>query len=144
MSPISSSQYKILFSILTSDKYPSDSLDRSSDPIVRCADIQPPILPGQVGQLYLLPSNVSSWKLRVKTTSIKSMKGETEVLCLKDCHCHILPVSYFLQVTLGIGFPVASHMMLTSSPAVTSSVRSQAWIFGGTAIKYFTKYWWKK
>ena len=46
--------------ILTFDKYPSDSLDRSSDPVVGCADIQAPVLPGQVGQLYLLPGYVPS------------------------------------------------------------------------------------
>ena len=82
MSPISSSQYKILFSILTSDKYPSDSLDRRSDPIVRCADIQPPVLPGQVGQLYLLTSNVSSWKLGVTTHSMIRIKVKQKC-CVK-------------------------------------------------------------
>ena len=42
------------------------------------------------------------------------------------------PVSYFLQDMVGAGLPVASQIIVRSSPAVTSSVLSHEWIYGGT------------
>lgn len=44
-----------------------------------------------------------------------------------------LPESYLVHVILGGGFPVASQIIVRSSPAETSSVRSQWTIEGGTA-----------
>ena len=47
----------------------------------------------------------------------------------------LLPVSYLRHDTRGTGLPLASQIMFKSSPAVTSSVLSHAWISGGTEIQ---------
>ena len=112
--------------LLTSDENPSFSLHRLRHPVVSRADVEPASRSethqGVVTSPVITPALLSH--LVMFAMRILSGWLESPERCL--------PVSYFLHDMVGAGFPVASQIIVRSSPAVTSSVLSHEWMYGGT------------
>ena len=107
---------------LTSDYDPSFPLYRLCDPIVRSAAVQPP----SRSEREDVAATRSALSPHLVMFAITILSGWLESLV------RCFPVSYFLHDMVGAGFPVASQIIVRSSPAVTSSVLSHEWIYGGT------------
>ena len=128
----------ITLNVLTSDLYPGSSLYRLGHSVVCSTDVQPPCRPAHTLTLcclqYRRTAPLQTWAhtdtLHVCTSLYLLMFLMT---ILSECGLgRCLPVSYFLQAMLGSGLPVASQIIVMSSPAVTSRVLSHEWIYGGT------------